>query len=517
MRVLVSAEMVHPSSFILLPFPMNAGFKIKRRDDLIPGAIALKFRVTGTFAGQQYVQVISDIAATISGTVVEGVGLTGQLDTIQSFATGSPALVGGSPNSTLMQELEAAGRDFDSQISTIDMEGNKYASLSGTIVTIPVNTATPAGGGMALAFWTNLFPELADMTGVDFVAGSSITVVDDTNTAINLSTFQYLLTRGQLAPWMATAGAQSVRAHITASFIGTENNAGVPTKILNNHTKHATVTLCSIAGGTYQSTQLVGVGEIIPYGLAGYIYNIEKIPQYEGTFTIQEQEITDQCPLGNNLNITRSLAEWTTMQACVQQISYDITSGRTTLSFGPAGHLGPKDFVERLRVNRGPRWFNLNGNNVQNQPNADGNTPLGQDVSQLNPARGPDRLGFQFWSISEADLAAHSYAAGPPGLTVDHRASGQPNYGNISTPGTGFYAPVSSPAKPTVFLAHGSGGSLDGLVRINIDDCFGKQLWVQEYAINFDFQDGNGCVPAFVMLLGSFPYKTSVHSPATPD
>jgi len=506
---------------------MNAGFKIKRRDDLIPDAICLKFRVVGTFAGQQYTQVISDIAATISGTFVEGVGLTGQLDTIASFATGSPELVGGAPNSTLMQELEAAGRDFSSAIATIDMEGNKYASLSGTVSTIPVNTATPAGGGTAQAFWRNIFPELNDMTSPDFVSGTTASVVDDSNTAINLSTYQYLLTRGQIAPWMNSAGAQSIRAHITASFVGSEVNGGITTKILNNHVKHATVTLCSIAGGSYQSTQLVGVGEVIPYGLAGYIYNIEKIPQYEGTFTIQEQEITDPCPLGNNLNLTGSLAEWATMQACVQQISYDVTGGRTALTFGPAGHLGPKDFVERLRVNRGPRWFNLNGNNVQNSPNDGGSTPLGQDVSQLNPSRGPNRDGYGLWSISEADLAAHvgayvSAGAGFPGVTLDNRITGQPNYGGASAPsppGTSgtWYGPVASPAKPSLFIAHGSGGTLGGWVRVNADDTFGKQLWVQEYEVNFDFKDGNGCVPAFVMLLGSFPYTTSVHTPPTSD
>src|SRR5580658_495240 len=179
--------------------------------------------------------------------------------------------------------------------------------------------------------------------------------------------FQYLLTRGQVAPWMLNgnttggAPAQSVRAHITATFIGTENNDGVATRHIQHQPKHATVTLLTIPGGTYVNQQLTP-GEIVPYGLAGYIYNIASIPQYEGTFHIQETEITDPCPMGNNLNLTGSLAEWSTMQACIQQITYDLAAGRTTLAFGPAAHLGAKDFVERLRANRGPRWYNLNGN-----------------------------------------------------------------------------------------------------------------------------------------------------------
>jgi hypothetical protein len=329
----------------------TSALKIKRRDDLIPGAICLKFRITGSWNGQNYVQIIKDIVSTIDGTVVEGIGLTGQLDTIQSFATGTPALVGGLANSATMQALEAAGRDFAAVTATIDMEGNSSNATTCTIATVAVNTATPATGGSALTFWQNVFPELADISSPDFFSGSSATVVDDNGDPINTSTFQYLLTRGQVAPWMLNgntvggAPAQSVRAHITATFQGTENNDGVATGHIQHHPKHATVTLLTIPGGTYVNQQITP-GEIIPYGLAGYIYNIERIPQYEGTFTIQETEITDPCPLGNNLNLTGSLAEWSTMAACVQQISYDLTSGRTTLSFGPAGHLGPSRLLK---------------------------------------------------------------------------------------------------------------------------------------------------------------------------
>jgi hypothetical protein len=490
---------------------MNAGFKIKRRDDLIPVAIALKFRVSGTWNGNQYVQVIQDIVSTISGTVVEGVGLTGQLDTIQSFATGSPALVGGAANSATMQALEAAGRDFAAVSQTIDMEGNNSKATTCTIETIPVNVATPAGGGTAGTFWNNVFRELTDIGSPDFFAGSTVSVLDDNNNAIDTSTFQYLLTRGQVAPWMLNgntpggAPAQSVRAHITATFTGIEYNNGVPTGVIQNQPKHATVTLLTIPGGTYVNQQITP-GEILPYGLAGYIYRIESIPQYEGTFTIQETEITDQCPLGNNLNLTGSLAEWSTMRACVQQISYDLTAGRTTLTFGPAAHLGAKDFVERLRINRGPRWYNLNGNNVQNAPNQNAGSQLGQDVSQLNPTHGPKINTSQTpYPISLADQASHSgaYTDGVPGITFDSSTS-QPNYGGISG--------LSAPALPTIFLAGGSGGAISAPVRISVTDAFGKAIWLQEYPCYFNFNDGNGCVAAYVLLLGSYPYTTSVHA-----
>jgi hypothetical protein len=495
---------------------MNAGLKIKRRDDLIPSAIALKFRVTGTWNGNQYTQVISDIASTIGGTVVEGVGLAGQLDTIQSFATGTPALVGGSANSATMQALEAAGRDFSASIQTIDMQGNSSNATYCTIVTVPVNLSTPAGGGSALAFWQAVFPELPNIASPDFYnPGSGAitpTVVDDNGNDLtgNINAgigYNYLLTQGQVAHWMLSGNetggnpAQFVRAHISAQFTGTQKNQGAAIAHIQAQPKQAVVFLITIPGGTYINQQITP-GEIIPYGLAGYIYNIESIPQYEGTFIIQETEVTDQCPLGNNLNITGSLAEWATMQACIQQINYDLVAGRTSLNFGPAAHLGAKDFVERLRINRGPRWFNLNGNNVQNAPNQNGGSQLGQGTSQLNPTHSEPGTDVQINPISLADLAANSYSFGTPGITHDtrHVASGsplQPNYGSI----TG----LSAPNAPTVFLAAGSGGALGGLIRISVADLIGanKQAWFQPVSVQVTV-DGE-CVTKTMYLLGTAP------------
>jgi hypothetical protein len=540
---------------------MNAGFKIKRRDDLIPSAIGLKFRISGTWNGEQYTQVINDIAGTIGGAQYEGIGLTGALLTVQSIFTGSPAYVGGSANSAAMQALQNAARDF-AVTTTIDMEGENSKTTSCTIVTLPVDLTSPINGGGALAFWQCLFPEIGQMTSPDFynsggsggaaaaaisggtvssisvtnggagygtapvvqlqggggtgatatatVSGGAITgftitnagsgytgapnvvigsvsVTDDNGNPIDTSgTYIYLLTRGQVAPWMlggngpGGAPAQSIRAHVTATFIGTETNSGIATGTLQHYTKNATVTLLSIAGGTYVNQQ-VTPGEAVPYGLAGYIYNIEKIPQYEGTFTIQETEITDQCPLGNNLNLSGSLAEWATMQASVQQISYDLTAGRTTLTFGPAAHLGAKDFVERLRINRGPRWYYLNGNNVQNAPNQNGGAQLGQDVSQLNPSHAGPLHSVHIEPISLPDLG-NSYPYGVPGMTHDLRPaiSGtpqQPNYGNNVA--------LSAPVLPTWFLAGGSGGTLGAWCRISLSDLTttNKQVFFQAISV----------------------------------
>jgi hypothetical protein len=497
------------------PFYAAAG-KIKRRDDLIPTAVELKFRLTGTWNGDPYTQVIRDVAGTVSGTGYEGIGLTGALYTLATFATGSPAYVGGSANSATMQALQRAGQGFAAQSATIDMEGNSSNITYCTIATAVVNISDPAGGGGALAFWKAVFPELNDITSPAFVPNAVVSVLDDAGASVDTSAFQYLLTDGQIAPWMLAGNAaggnpvQCKQCTITAAFQGTENNNvgllsgssitdyAVPTGHAQNHQKHARVTLLTIPGGTYARQNLT-LGEIVPYGLAGYIYNIAQIPQYEGSFTIQETDITDQVPMGHNLNLTGSLAEWSTMAACLQQISYDLSAGRTTLVFGPAAHLGAKDFVERLRVNRGPRWFNLNGNNIANDNTQQRGTQLGNNVAQRGPSPGPRAADLQIFPISLADLAAHgsSYLYGVPGVTVD--TIGSINYGNISG--------LSAPSAPVILLAQGSGGSLTpgGVVRISGTDLNGKgPAWFQEVGICVNI--GGVPTPKNIMVLCTAPF-----------
>ncbi len=482
---------------------MNAGFKIKKRDDLIPSAIDLMFRITGTWGALQYTQVIHDIAGDTGAGFVEGIGLTGALTTVQTFATGSPVYVGGAANSAPMQALQAAGRDFGAVAQTIDMEGANMSYDTCTFNTIGVDLRDPSlYSGSSLPFWKAIFPELADITNLAFYTGSAVKIVDDSGADLtpNIGAgigYNYLLTRGQVASWMLSGGGaacQSINAKITVQFTGTENASaivsGAPTAVplatVPQHIKHATVTLVTLLGGTYTNENITA-GEVIPYGLAGYIYNIAKIPQYEGTFTIQETEITDACPIGNNLNLSGGLGEWATMQAMVQQVSYDLTSGRTTITFGPAAHLGAKDFVERLRVNRGPRWYNLNGANLANAAGTN-NTQLGRDVAKADPAHGPKSVSQQLFPQNIADIAANpaglgvGYNQGFPGVAIDSRASGQHNWGAQAGSEIGASG-IPFPTDATIFMAAGSGGTLGACIRLSVSDCGGYQLWVQPMSV----------------------------------
>jgi hypothetical protein len=332
--------------------------KIKRRDDIIPPGVHLKYRVTSTYNGSQYVGVINDVATTIAGVTREGVGLVGALCDIASFISAPASYL----SSGIQTALETSGRTFGSKSATIDFEGPNVQSI--TINTINVATGNPATDSPSLAMWKALHPALNDVSNLALYTGSSVTAVDDNGAAVDLGKYKYILLDPHVPQWLLTDPANGplcTQATISGVFTY-DNNAVTPagnvtTGKVQDHPIRARATLIRIAGGTYEQVQ---PSEIIPYGLAGFIYNIEKAPQYEGSVTLQEPEVTDLCPLGNNLNITNSAnAEWATMAACVQNVTYDLLAGRTTVNFGPPAHLGAKDFTEQLRANRGPRWYYL--------------------------------------------------------------------------------------------------------------------------------------------------------------
>jgi len=437
----------------LNPNPNLESVKIKRRDDLIPAAVSLKFRISSSSG----VQVVNDIATSISGATVEGIGLTGLLQTPANFvANNSTYIAGGTQNA-----LQAAARTFASSMATIDMEGGQ--SVSATISCALLDIADPGSDSAALTFWKSLFPELADVTGLALydASGAPATVVDDGGSPIDLTVYKYRLIDGQIAPWMATgSGAgMTIQATVKAKFkyveTASDGSASVNTKNVPYHEKTAKITLTNLPGGTYGFTS---AGEVVPYGLAGYIFNIEKIPQYEGSVTLQEVEITDLCPMGNTLNFSGGLAEWAAMNACVQSISYDLTKAATTLTFGPAGHLGAKDFVERLRVNRGPRWFYQIGGNLTNS--GGGNGALGDNLPKHAPSPanantnvGTHAANFADWFANHADYVTEQAV---PGITHDCQQSSQ-----------AVYSGLPQQNAPLLHLATGSSGVIVSFAHIN--------------------------------------------------
>jgi hypothetical protein len=444
--------------------------KIKKRADLVPAAVHFKYKVAGTCLGQPYSVIINDVAAYIGGVLVEGIGQLGALT----------SLAGAALSSSAQAALMAAAKTATAVVQTFDFQGDQVNAASCKITTAAINLADPTGGGSSTAFWTSLFPEFANVNNLRFFDATNCPVaVKDaaSGAAVDPTVYVNRVTDGQVAPWMLAStstpanpvGGKTVRATITARFAYQEQAQGAHTvnsSTVGYHEKNITVTLTTLASGTYYSSPSVAYGEPIPYGLAGYLLALENIPQYEGSVLVQEQEISDVCPLGNALNIAGGLAGWAGMNACIQSVRYS-DNGQTEITFGPAGHLGPAQFVARFRSNAGPRWFLLIGGDPMNQSNP-GNAQLGNNIPAQAPSPGAKNFTFQSFFTSLTADQSGTPATLPPGAHIDSGAGANPFTGTVASGSRAFGQ------GPGITLAQGPGGGTPGesnaWIRVHLSD-----------------------------------------------
>ncbi len=119
----------------------------------------------------------------------------------------------------------------------------------------------------------------------------------------------------------------------------------------NNLQIQATVPATNAVTQTYAQLTSYTQAEPVPAGLAGQLYDALSTLQYEGQYTTEGSEVT-AWRLGAVLNLAGGRPEWAAMNALLQEIVDDLDAGRTTLKFGPAGHLTLQDLMEQLRANR---------------------------------------------------------------------------------------------------------------------------------------------------------------------
>lgn len=338
--------------FLGQPEEMN----IEARDDLVPNAVDLLFHILYQQNGTTYLQVVRDVAATIGGVTVEGIGIPGQLTNLLGAALG----VG------IEAQLVALGEGTQSIDSTVDIDGGAESSTttSALLACIPADFGDPASGPdpAALACWQFLYPDFASVTNLKQIDPATFTD-PVTSLPIDPSPYSYVVTKGGVASWMFNGPTQGISAkvRIAASF---SYDTATPGKAAN-HPIVVDAVLTNLPSNTYASTSVsqYNAGEEPPYGLAGYIFNIEKILQFQGNYSFVEQDVTAAVGPGVNLNLSGGLAEWLTMNAYLTEIEYNFDAGKTTLTFGPAAHLGAQGLVDAIRRDRGPRgvlFYNAN-------------------------------------------------------------------------------------------------------------------------------------------------------------
>lgn len=225
-------------------------------------------------------------------------------------------------------------------METINLRGSQTAFASAPLVTADLLPNS-------VAWWKNQHPELDDAKVKEFkLLGLAVQHTD----------LPYYVVAGAVADWMTLAGGaavQGVRDVITVEASWIEVDEMDQT---HNETRRmlltADITATNGPSGLYQSITGFVEADPIPEGLAQAVYDASSVLQFEGKFTIVEQDCSGRVQVGQTVNLINDKPERATMNALVQQVIEDFDSGTTTIIFGPAEHLGATDLAELCRETR---------------------------------------------------------------------------------------------------------------------------------------------------------------------
>lgn len=220
--------------------------------------------------------------------------------------------------------------------STVELEGYSVEKLTQKIKSDSIPVTNELFDGIANHLKA-LNPWLYDLK-IDTIEWSEQKVENEAD-------LPYILTEGNVQDWME--GTTTESGSISAQAKVTYKDGSIKRFSISS-----SETFTNAGSDTYTKTQNYVAGETIPSGLASKIYSQFQEVQFEGSFTLLEEEVGGTWHPGKVLNLTGGLDEWMAMRAQIQQVQENVDEGRTVITFGPAEHLSPQDFVELLRVNR---------------------------------------------------------------------------------------------------------------------------------------------------------------------
>ncbi|MCF7785554.1 MAG: hypothetical protein K9N47_05495 [Prosthecobacter sp.] len=87
-------------------------------------------------------------------------------------------------------------------------------------------------------------------------------------------------------------------------------------------------------------------------GMAAALLAAWGVAQYDGVIKLVKSECDEAIALGDVINVTGGLTEWTTMDTQVHSLTREIDTGTTTIQTGVAEHLGVEEYANLLRMSR---------------------------------------------------------------------------------------------------------------------------------------------------------------------
>lgn len=222
--------------------------------------------------------------------------------------------------------------------STIELAGSKTTYL--TQKTATVDWPEPLTDK---AWWKAAVPALAQIPDDD------ITIHDASRTG----ELDRILTEGTVQDWMAPTAEDDV---VTAKMDYTVRDAASPTpnvvEVVKDKDVSVRVTSTDALTTIYRKVSSYDAGEPVPVGLAAALYAAWSQLQYDGQIVMTEEDPAGVANPGRRLNFTNGLAAWSSMNALIQQVTESVDDGKTSITYGPARHLGADDLVNLLRASR---------------------------------------------------------------------------------------------------------------------------------------------------------------------
>jgi len=166
----------------------------------------------------------------------------------------------------------------------------------------------------------------------------------------------------------------------------------------------------------------VDLGDPSIVGLAQYLYESLATLHYDGSIELEEDECSGVVSLGNSLNLLGSRTEYATMAALIQQVSFGIDSGMTSISFGPPRHLNISDILtllQRFRTRR--RWTNPDTQDTGELSGTGSQLELGKAVPNTNAI---DGAGVKELQVIKSDQNMVTLAAQPGNFKIKMDAGG---------------------------------------------------------------------------------------------
>lgn len=438
---------------------------IQSLDELIPDAVRLYYKINNTIAGQPIVGFGTDIypaAAANSLLCLDySIDITGSTSVQVENTFVSAAF---DPTSKTLWRTKVNSLKQQSEGGQIPNDGTTGAL---TILDTTIN------GG------TSGHPD-------------GIQVVDDSGTAINLSTYQYY-TDGDVFAWMqqpSGGGAVSVvHANVTAFFSYQKSTGGVlgVTRQETRQAHHMRLKLTNAPSGLYVYAQTVNQGESIPSNLAQSIYTELSTLQWKLKHEILQTAATADAaptlikPGKHCINLSGGASAWTTMNAIPETVTIEffrnaagLMVARHSIQCGPVNHLEPGYLVQLTNLFRNRQKLPVDANQRLTGQTCSNLADLSSETARENSV--PANSDHGILPIYAADATNSGYSnVLTPDATLGHITVAQQNSSTGASVTTGLIPPVYS----------GTGAPASGTLATNAYyrvgwfyvDTAGNNLW----------------------------------------